>query len=102
MDRTKEILLKIKADPLKYLDAPSFELLTCFLLGYDYEKNIHVWPNDERDCLNGFDEFVKQKYRFGYEYTVSWREIIKFFSPSDENAFYTFYELLDEFFKEKR
>ena len=92
-----EILLDIKKRPNIYIGKPSLELLYSFLCGgicflYFYEGKYY-------DLLSGFQEFLEKKYNIKETYGIV--RIIQDISKDDSEAFYKFYDLLDEFLSSK-
>lgn len=90
MDKTYELLNDIRKRPEMYLGRKSLELLFTYLLGFNHRKG-----NDEADCLTGFQEYVETLYGLNVDH--NWAILIRFFSSSDEEAFYEFYRLFDTF-----
>jgi hypothetical protein len=87
------VLLKIKENPKKYIGERSIKKLKLFIMGYILSQGDKM--GECSDDLLRFQKFVQQKYNI--KYSVSWSEIIRLLSTSDEHAFYKFYELMDEF-----
>lgn len=93
MDAVEKMLNTIKADPELYLGKVSLERLSAFINGYllgKYEEGEEfpaVYP--------GFQEFVQDKFEIYSAH--DWASIIGFFSSSQQEAFYNFFTLLDEF-----
>lgn len=94
------ILSKIRKDPEKYIGEKSLVRLRLFITGYILSQE------EERDkernviFLEGFQEFIQQKFEI--RYSVSYVSIIGLFHASEEHAFDTFYEQLDEFYERKK
>ena len=88
-----EILFDIRERPNIYIGKPSLELLYSFLCGgicflYFYEGKYY-------DFLPGFQEFLEKKYNIKENYGIV--RIIQGLCNHDSEAFYKFYDLLDEF-----
>lgn len=89
-------LLEIKERPGMYLGYPSLTRLSAFMHGfeicfYDLKKKwIKGW-------CDGFQEWIQEKYAITSSH--HWSEIILFHSSSEEEAFYKFYDLLEEYKK---
>jgi len=94
LDNTYRLLHEIKKRPGLYLGRPSLELLRTFLCGYSYH-GIEPYGIGQPDCLTGFTEYIQKKYRLCTDH--DWASVIRFFSSSDEEAFETFYQKLDEY-----
>ena len=94
-----QVLNDVKEKPGMYIGKPSLERLCHLMNGYHlcmYNRD-HVFY----EYLSGFQVFVEQYYGL-FENIHSfhhWSDIIIFFSPSEKEAFYTFYELLDKYLK---
>ena len=86
--------MEIKKNPVIYLGKPSLERLHAFLSGYSICM-MQLTENSKLEWYPGFDSFVQKKY--GMNNTNSTTRIIDFMSSSEEAAFYTYFELLDEF-----
>jgi len=98
MDRFDSILLRIKERPGVYLGKPSLKRLSAFLGGYlicmhDITKDRTI------DFYPGFQDYIQQRYRITS--TQGWDKIIDFFCIKDEEAFYRFFEHLDEFLEQQ-
>ena len=93
MNELIELLYNVKEKPLLYLGAYSLERLHAFISGcicYQYQKE-HIYIH----FLPGFQNFVQDK--FGVKQSYSWTSIISNNSDSEKEAFYRFFDLLDEF-----
>lgn len=89
MDKLYEIIKKVKKSPELYLGKKSLERLDAFISGYIVacDNNIEYFP--------GFSEFIQDRFNIHDSHRDT--EIIQFYSMSDEEAFYQYFELLDEF-----
>lgn len=95
MQEILSLLYQIRKSPKIFLGQPSLDLLKAFVDGcicYINERD-HIFV----DFLPGFQEFVQRKYKIVDDY--SWKTIIQNETSSEEEAFYKFFDLLDEFFK---
>lgn len=93
MDDILTLLTQVRQNPNIYLGKSSLELLFAFITGCLCYKNIK-----EKSCPNflpGFQEFVQKKYNIIKSY--GWAQIIRKQSSTDSDAFYAFFDLLDEF-----
>ena len=102
MESLYKLLYKIKVKPALFFGVqyPSLERLNEFIGGYTFRQaEIDSRPCDEY-FYNGFREFVAQKYKITL--SRSWRSIIDFHSVSADDAWETFYKLLDEYLGEKK
>jgi hypothetical protein len=96
LDKFYELMQKIKERPNLYLGKKSLECLHSFVNGYIfclYNQSGELCP----DFLTDFQEYVQIIYSITS--TQSWDRIISFYSTSDEEAFYKFFDLLDKFLK---
>lgn len=89
-------LRDIQRRPQLYLAEPTLLCLKTFLDGYalrEYEQN------GDRDCamLDGLQEYIARKYQ--EKLAISWASIISRHSASEEEAFSTFFVLLEEYMK---
>lgn len=92
MERLSKLLCEVKKRPSMFLGKASIEMLGVFINGYmicKRETDIHA------DFFPGFGEFIEDKYDKGG--TDSFEIIIRSITTSDEEAFYKFFELLEEF-----
>ena len=92
MDTLEELIIKISDFPELYIGKPSVERLFAFLGGFLYQNSS---VNDH--CLEGFTEYVAQKYRIKTDH--NWSSIIQFFSNTEQEAFNNFVQLFKEFRK---
>jgi len=90
-------LYEIKSNPKLFFGCiPPMTSLRAWIDGYiDARREMDV-DFEETYRLGGFQEFVAERYN-NLSVTRSWDSYIRFFSASDEEAFNTFYRLLDEF-----
>ncbi len=94
MEKLYELLDIIRKLPKLYLGKPSLECLGAFISGYISCMDVED-TNGHFDFYPGFHEFIEQKYNV--KLAKSSIEIIDFFSSSEKEAFYKFFELLDGF-----
>jgi hypothetical protein len=86
------LLKRIYTKPGVYLGEKTLAGLSSLLAGY----TIRLLEEDETDTsFSGFQEFIEQKYKINLAY--HWSMIISFFNPGEEDAFETFYDLLEEY-----
>ena len=98
LDKTYELLQKIKKCPEIYLGRRSLELLHIFLCGYRYHEQ-ECQGEYQPDCLNDFNQYMQEKHELCTDH--NWASVIRFFSSSDEKAFETFYIEMEEFLEAK-
>ncbi len=89
------LLQKIRQCPQLYLGKLSLERLHAFLDGYQIGRLYEV-----DNCLEGFNEYVAMHYHISS--SQNWSSIIQFFHLSDEEAFWEFFKLFDQFMDAKR
>lgn len=94
MESLYSLIKKVIAFPELYIGKPSLERLYAFIGGY-----LHQNEKADDHCLDGFTEYVAQKYHILSDH--NWSSIIPFFSNNEEEAFRTFAELFEEFVTEK-
>lgn len=97
MNRTYLLLKEIQKNPYIYVGKLSLERLYAFISGYQYSERER--DPEYRSCLDGFNEFVSEHY--GLHTDHNWANMIEFFSTSEQEAFNTFYTLLEEFIQNK-
>lgn len=94
-EKIKKILTDMRNRPAACFGKKSLTRLSFTLMGYMmclYE----LGESDTVQDLPGFNEFVAKRY--GIESAHNWCSIIEFFHPIEEDAFDTFFELIDEFY----
>ncbi len=99
MESTIELLYNIRNHIESYLGKESLLLLHTFLKGYEARKySVEGKPYCENEFIM-FQLYIRGKFNAPQE--QPWYETIASHSSSDEDAFHTFYRLLDEFLKEE-
>jgi hypothetical protein len=90
-----QLLQRIRERPMIFIGKPSLKRLRHFLSGY--VVCYHTVTGDNKfDIYPGFQKFVAKKYDISL--STHHTDIIYFMCLSDdEQAFYCFFELLDEF-----
>lgn len=88
MDDMWKLFYEIKENPEKYLGKPSLKLLDSFLFGVIYYMDPYYF-------LAGMHKYVRIKYQDLSDYGVA--GIVRNVCESDEEAFYKFYDLAEEF-----
>lgn len=91
----KRLLKIIKERPGLYLGRKTLAPLADLLGGYMLCLFEH-YDVPSLEYLPGFQNFVAERYDIRSAH--HWSQIIKFHSVTDEKAFDTFYELLEEFY----
>ncbi|MBE8969189.1 hypothetical protein IQ277_24090 [Nostocales cyanobacterium LEGE 12452] len=93
------LLQKIKDNPVIYIDKPSITCLDSFLTGY-IDGLITLGFTDIKSCgMEGFQEWIQERAKTNL--TLSWAGIILFRSGSERAAFNSFFELFEQFLKQK-
>lgn len=90
MNSLYELINEVTAFPELYIGKPSLERLYAYINGF-LSANIDL----DDHCLDGFTEFVSEKYRLQSDH--NWSEIISFFAPNENTAFARFVQLFNEF-----
>jgi hypothetical protein len=99
MESTIELLYNIRNHLTSFLEKESLLLLRTLLRGYEVCKyGPKGKPYNEYEFTK-FWLYIRGKYNAPQE--QPWYETIASQSSSDEDAFHTFYKLLDEFLKEE-
>ena len=120
MNSFYHLLPKIRKRPALYLRNVSLESLDTFWFGYNLGTTVKVWENETgldyfenyekasqseisqgEYFMDGFLEFVADHYDVASIGGMGWQTIIQRNSDSDEEAFYKFFELFDEFLEQK-
>lgn len=81
-----------------YFGKTSLERLRAFLDGYYYYE-FESQGTCQPDCLDGFTQYIQERYHLNTDH--DWSSVIQFFSNSDQQAFDTFYQKLEEFLQDK-
>ena len=123
MDSFYLLLQKIRERPGLYLRRKSLELLAAFHSGYKHKEYVEAWEKwSGRDIFENYDEAMNSGHKvprtpsdgsmygfneFVHSYynrqlaAMSVYSLISHMSQSEEEAFDKFFELLDEFMKQK-
>ncbi|MCV3212370.1 hypothetical protein OGM63_02295 [Plectonema radiosum NIES-515] len=98
MNNLSRLLQNIKDNPATYLDKPSLTCLHSFLNSY-LSTFCDLGFIQECLAMEGFGDWMQERV----ETTVprSWDAIFLFTHGSERNAFYSFFELFEEFLKHK-
>lgn len=97
MNKFYQLLQNIKDDPVAYLEKPSITCLYSFLNGYLIAQS-GISKNSEDTYLEGFQEWIQAKEKT--QMCASWARII-LFTSNEKSAFSRFFELFEQFLKEK-
>ncbi|MEC4818118.1 MAG: hypothetical protein SAK29_33330 [Scytonema sp. PMC 1069.18] len=92
------LLQNIKDNPVFYLGKPSITCLYSFLVGYLSTLSLLGFSH-AGSVTEGFQEWIQE--RENTKLTRSWAGILLFVCGSETKAFYAFFELFQNFFKEK-
>ncbi len=100
MTKFYELLDRIQKKPGMYIGSPSISHLFMFLCGYQHARDLLETPFTQQE--EEFAEFQPwlQK-RFAVNTSASWDKIILFYSTDESHAFDIFFDLLQEFIKDK-
>ncbi|MEC4818115.1 MAG: hypothetical protein SAK29_33315 [Scytonema sp. PMC 1069.18] len=99
MNNLSRLLQDIKENPVMYLDKPSIICLHSFLNGY-LDAQMVLGLDREGSEIEGFQEWIQERVKT--KVSQSWSGIILFISGSEKNAFYSFFQLFDEFLNQKK
>ncbi|NJM62860.1 MAG: hypothetical protein HC849_26000 [Oscillatoriales cyanobacterium RU_3_3] len=95
-----ELLNRIHKKPAMYIGSPSIGNLFMFLCGYQHACDLLETPVTEQE--EEFAEFqLWLQKRFAVNTSASSAKIILFYSSDESQAFDTFFDLLEEFIKDK-
>jgi len=97
-----DLLRNIRENPFQYLRRPALKYLICYLDGYVSCSAWDGYINDKppaTDHHGDFLEFVRKKHSQKIHTHQHLSKIIEFYSPSEEIAFYNFFELFDGYMK---
>ncbi len=98
MNYLSKLLQKIKENPIMYIDKPSITCLKSFVGGYLSQlSDLGLTP--EGYPMEGFQEWIQERAKTNL--SISWAEILISSCGSDRNAFYSFFELFEQFIKQK-
>lgn len=90
-----DLLNKIRERPGVYILEPSLTRLRYLIDGY---MICSFKYHNEVNFLGNFQEFVEKRYFNDISvYCNHWSDIILFCTATERDAFYTFFELLDEY-----
>jgi hypothetical protein len=89
-----DILARIRKHPGAYLGFPSLGRLSCFIAGYEQALDDRGESVD-RTLLKGFQDWLRKEMHVSG--TQGWESVIRFQSAGEENAYDTFWELLDRY-----
>jgi hypothetical protein len=95
-----ELLSRIHKKPAMYIGFPSISNLFMFLCGYQHAHDLLGTPvTEQEEEFAGFQPWLQK--RFAVNTSASWAKIIMFYSSDETQAFESFFDLLEEFIKEK-
>ena len=98
MDNLYKSLMEIRKLPELYIGKKSLDRLYAYINGFlDCQQRLGY---DYHSCLDGFQEFIKEKYNLGTDH--DWASLISFFCTTDEAAMRTFWNFFDEFMNSKK
>lgn len=90
------LFMKVKAEPVKYIGEPDLERLMAFWNGIG--MYIKWSKGDVYDCFPEFRDFLVEKYSdFNVGGGHGFAQIVWLNSRNQKEAFYRFYELMEEF-----
>ncbi|HIR23132.1 MAG TPA: hypothetical protein IAB32_05015 [Candidatus Scatosoma pullicola] len=88
-------VIEIKKKPLMFLGTISLTKLKSFMDGY-MNCLYEITGKYDLGKFQGFQEWIEDRY-FHRRINRNWARIICFFSDSEEEAFWEFYRLLEEY-----
>ena len=99
MTKFYELLDRIQKKPAMYIGSPSISNLFMFLCGYQHAHDLLGTPVTEQE--EKFAEFQPWLQKRFADTSASWAKIILFYSIDESHAFDSFFDLLEEFIKDK-
>lgn len=100
MENLYSLLDQIKDKPGIYLGYASVSNLYMFLCGYEYSHEQLNIPLSEAEAeFHEFQPWLQE--RFGVKTSASWARIILLYAVNEEEGFNTFFELLEEFKRDR-
>ncbi len=98
MNNFYQLLQRIKNDPVLYLSKPSITCLHLFLMGYLSTRSEIVSDREGKE-LDGFQNWIQAREKTNL--SLSWANIILRRHLVENCAFFEFFELFEQFLKEK-
>jgi hypothetical protein len=96
-----EILEKIRHRPAIYIDGDrSLKRVRSFMVGYEVGSASTPREFTDRDQFHQFDDWVARRLRYA-ESASGWCNMILGKAGSDEKAYEMFFQLLDEFKRQR-
>ena len=91
---------KIKEKPGMYLGYASVSNLYMFLCGYEYShEQLNIPLTEAEEEFQEFQPWLQE--RFDVKTSASWARIILLYAVNEEEGFNTFFELLEEFKRDR-
>jgi hypothetical protein len=95
-----ELLARIQKKPAMYIASPSISNLFMFLCGYQHARDLLETPVTQQEKkFAEFQPWLQKK--FAVNTSASWAKIILFYSTDESHAFDSFFDLMEEFIKDK-
>jgi hypothetical protein len=92
-----ELLLAIRDAPLAYLPEASLSLLFLFRRAYSARHKMHGRPHRWGEKMNRFGPWVRRRFQMPPSAIELSEPVILCFSDDERDAFYKYFELLEEF-----
>jgi hypothetical protein len=100
MTKFYQLLDRIQKKPAMYIGSPSISNLFMFLCGYQHARDLLETTDTEQEKeFAEFQPWLQKK--FAVNTSASWAKIILFYSTDESHAFDSFFDLLEEFIKDK-
>ncbi len=91
-----QLLWQIQQKPGLYIGEPSINELYMFLQGYNFaRRELKIVPSGEESEFREFQFWLQKK--FNLQTSQSWSQLILLTSLNEQEGFYRFFELLEEF-----
>jgi hypothetical protein len=96
-----DLLSRIQARPAVFLDGdPSLKRLRSFLVGYECGLGSLRFTPRDRELFHAFHDWIASQLGFA-ESTSGWCNMILEKTENDKDAYYRFFQLLEQFRREK-
>ena len=100
MTKFYQLLDRIHKKPGMYIGSRSISNLFMFLCGYQHARDLLETPvTKQEEKFTEFQPWLQK--RFAINTSASWAKIILLYSTDESHAFDTFFDMLQEFIKDK-
>lgn len=100
MAKFYQLLDRIQKKPAMYIATPSISNLFMFLCDYQHARDLLEIPvTEQEEEFADFQPWLQKK--IAVNTSASWAKIILFYLTDESHAFDSFFDLLEEFIKDK-